>query len=342
VPRGLTGVAHSRSPIVPFGSTSLVFPTKTILFAADDAGDVHSFDAETGTPLWAPPARPSSNATITGAPGAILTQYAGIRDLVLVGTRNTNPSNPSDFFGLDVATGATVSAFNGTGTLGPVSGTPAIDYGAQRAYFASRKRLGSGDTVWALNVNLNAPVLTAAWSRDYGEFDTSPVLRGGRLYLGNTAGLVHSIDAATGDGLRTFTPTPPDGPVKGFVFPDRRNDDIIFATDTKVWSVSDDGTSTMTKNWEWTVAGLNPSMVLYWPQTNLVYVGSKDGKLYELDFTSANPSPPTHKPPLVLGDGLGQIGAPSLDIGVDLGGGKRLLVVGSESGVLYGVEVPFP
>jgi len=32
------------------------------------------------------------------------------------------------------------------------------------------------------------------------------------------------------------------------------------------------------------------------------------------------------------------VGAPSLDIGVT----PRLLVVGSEAGVVYGVEVPFP
>ena len=86
-------------------------------------------------------------------------------------------------------------------------------------------------------------------------------------------------------------------------------------------------------------------MILYWPQTNYVYVGSKDGKLYQLDFTCRPVAPPTFKPPLVLGDGLGQIGAPSLDIGVvppDVSAGKKLLVVGSESGVLYGVEVPLP
>jgi len=46
----------------------------------------------------------------------------------------------------------------------------------------------------------------------------------------------------------------------------------------------------------------------------------------------------------VLGDGTGQIGAPTLDIGVeppDVTAGKKFLIVGSESGVLYGVEVPF-
>ncbi len=128
-----------------------------------------------------------------------------------------------------------------------------------------------------------------------------------------------------------------DGPVKGFLFPDRRNDDLIFATDTKVWSVSDSATSLALK-WQWTDAGLNPSLILFWPQTNLVYVGSAGGKLYELDFTLANTStPPTFKLQ-VLGGGLGQVGAPSLDIGVT----PKLLLVGSEPGVLYAVQVPLP
>jgi hypothetical protein len=126
----------------------------------------------------------------------------------------------------------------------------------------------------------------------------------------------------------------------GILFPDRRNDDLIFATNTKVWSISDDA-QPMTKNWEWTVGGagaLNPSVILYWPQTNFVYVGSRNGELYELDFTNADTSTPPTSKLLILGVGAGQIGAPSLDIGVT----PELLIVGSEPGVLYGVEVSFP
>jgi hypothetical protein len=337
VPRSLTGVAHSRSPIVPFGTDSMVYAGSSVLFAGDDAGDVHAFDAQTGAPKRAP-VTPSATATITGAPGALLAQYGGVRDLLLVGTRSTSPANPSDFFGLDLSTGAIVDAWNGSGTMGPVSGTPAVDYGApQRVYFASRKRLGAGDTVWALDIGAGLPAFTLAWSRDYGEFDTSPVLRGGRLYLGDTGGLVYSLRSSDGLDARSFATA--DGPVKGFVFPDRRNDDILFATSTKVWSLSDDG-SPMTKNWEWT-AGVPLSTLLHWPQTSYAYVGGANGTLYQLDFASATPSVPPVATPLVLGDGTGQVGAPSLDIGVDLGGGKRLLVVGTETGVLYGVAVPF-
>jgi hypothetical protein len=164
------------------------------------------------------------------------------------------------------------------------------------------------------------------------------------VYFGTEDGIVYSLDAATGLGVRSFATG--DGPVNGFVFPDRRNQSLIFATDTTVWSVSDTGATAMPVDWQWTdtVNGLSPSVVLYWPQTNYVYVGSRNGRLYELDFTLADPgTPPTHNL-LVLGDGRAQVGAPSLDIGVappDVTPGKKLLVVGSVSGTLNGVEVPF-
>ena len=131
--------------------------------------------------------------------------------------------------------------------------------------------------------------------------------------------------------------SPADGPVKGFLFPDRRNDDLIFATDTKVWSISDDGAS---DDDELGVddAGLNPSVILYWPQTNLVYVGSANGELYELDFTIATTStPPTFKLQ-VLGGGL----RPGRRAVARHRVVPKLLLVGSEPGVVYGVEVPFP
>lgn len=339
VPRSLAGVAHSRSPIVPFVGSVLVASGETALFVGDDSGDVRTFNARTGQPAWTAP--PNLGKPVTGAPGGLFMQYGGVRDVVLVGTRDGSTANA--LHGLNLADGATLpgSPYDAGGTIGAISGSPTVDYATQRVYFASRSFAG-GPTLWCVQVAaspLFAPC--SGWTNpNLGDIDGSPVLRNGRVYVGNNAGIVYSIDAATGGDQRTFATG--NGPVKGFVFPDRRNDDLMFATTDTVWSVSDNGSTSMPLNWVWAVAGLSPSVVLYWPQTNLVYVGSKDGKLYELDFTSANPSPPTHKPPLVLGDGLGQIGAPSLDIGVDLGGGKRLLVVGSESGVLYGVEVPFP
>jgi outer membrane protein assembly factor BamB len=336
VPYALTGVAHSRSPVVPFALTSPVFPGKSILFAGDDAGDVHAVDASNGQPVW--PARPQGKPVV-GAPGGLFTQYSGVADLIVVGTRDG--SGPNELRGLAVADGTLVgAAFTAGGTIGAISGSPTIDYATQRVYFASRL-FGGGSTIWCVQVNGSTP-FTPVWSRDVGPVDGSPVLRNGRVYFGTEDGVVYSLRATDGLDERTFATG--DGPVKGFPFLDRRNDDLIFATTTRVWSISDTGAVNMVENWQWTTAGLSPSVVLYWPQTNFVYVGSRDGKLYELEFVPGEAIPPTAKSPVVLGDGLGQIGAPTLDIGVeppDVTAGKKLLVVGSEAGVLYGVEVPF-
>jgi hypothetical protein len=77
-------------------------------------------------------------------------------------------------------------------------------------------------------------------------------------------------------------------------------------------------------------------MVLHWPQTNYLYFGSSNGRLYQINFGFA-PGHPDFAKFVTLGDGTGLVGAPTLDIGVN----PRLLVVGSEAGIVYGVEVPF-
>ena len=341
VPYALTGVAQSRSPVVPFGATSPIFPNRSVLFAADDQGDVHAVDASTGQPAWAGPR--VLGKPIVGAPGGLFTQYSGVADLVIVGTRDT--TGPNQLVALAAGNGAPVGTpYDAGGTIGPISGSPAIDYAGQRVYFTSRSYNATGPTVWCVQVDGTTPFAPcSSWTaRNLGDVDGSPVLRGGRLYFGNVAGTVYSIDAGTGLDERTFS-TQGDGPVKGFVFPDRRGGDLVFATNTTVWGVSDAGAA-MTLRWRWTDVGLNPSVVLYWPETSFVYVGSRNGRLYQLDFTNAGPGTPPSSTFVVLGDGSAQVGSPSLDVGVappDVNPGKKLLVVGSESGTLYGVEVPF-
>ena len=345
VPGPLEGVAHSRSPIVPFGV--LVSGASALLFAGDDQGWVNAVNADNGQTAWARRADQSPfPATITGAPGAILQQYGGNRDLVLVGTRRNPTDSHSDFLGLDPANPDSRVTFTGGGSPlqepGPVSGAPAVDYGKQRVYFASRRR--TGHTVWALDVGASS--LTYAWSWDPGgEFDTSPTLRNGRIYLGDTNGSLYSISTET-----IGSPPVPadihvlsigDGPVKGFLFPDRRNDNLIFATNSAVRSVGDPAVGFFPR-WTWPIA--NPSAILYWPGTDYVYVGGPNGRLYQLDFSLANTGTPPTFQERILGDGKGQIGTPTLDVGITtpyVSAGKKLLVVGSESGVVYGVEVPF-
>jgi hypothetical protein len=338
-PQALSGVVHSRSPIVPFGSGLVTVEGKSVLFVADDTGVAQAVDSQTGQALWGTLGSDPSlgTARITGAPGAILQQYGGARDLILVGTRSKTPlTSASEFFGLGPSNGNTVIAFDGGGTLGPVVGSPAVDYSTQRVYFTSWL-FNSGPTVWCLQVSASNPALSpcTGWtSPGLGNFDTSPVLRNGRVYVANDT--VYSLDAASGGDARTF-PTG-DGPVKGFVFPDRDSNDLFFASNTTVWSVPDNCSSpcTMSPSWVWTDEP-SPSLVLFWREQRYLYVGGSNGRLWQLNLAYL-PGHPSFATSLTLGDGKGQIGAPSIDIGVT----PRLLVVGSESGVLYGVEVPFP
>jgi hypothetical protein len=330
VPATLNGVVHSRSPVVPF----LIPVTRNVLFAGDDTGLVYAVDATTGQYVWPTPF--SAAAPVTGAPGGLFQRFGGVRDIIVVGTANV----PSALLGLDLTTGSLLGSF--TGDIGAILGTPALDYSTNRVYFTSRK-YGSGGTVWCLQIGVT-PLLSFVWSRDLGDIDASPVLRNGRVYAMTNAGVVYSLDADKGlvGDDRTYTPTPPDGAVRGFLFPDRRNDNLIFATATKLWSVADTAPGPITLNWSWTQSGLSPSVVLYWPGTSLAYIGSTNGRLYELDFSNA--TSPSFKS-VVLGDGTDRIGAPSLDTLVgppDVPPGKKMLLVGSESGVLYGVEIPLP
>ena len=236
--------------------------------------------------------------------------------------------------------------------MGPVMTTPAVDYAGDRVYVTSRK-LGAGDSVWSIKLS----DFTTDWSQDAGDIVTSPVLKNGKVYVGNDAGEVYFLDTtASGAMSAPLDPTlallpPLDGDVKGFLFPDRRNDDLYFSTDSQVWSIRDTG-SGLAANWVWTGGGsVEPGIVLHWPQTDYLYVGGKDGKLYQLDFSGGQPTDACVPAPsastclyIQLGDGQGRLGAPTLDIGLDppdVSAGKEMLHVGSEAGVLFAVEVPF-
>jgi hypothetical protein len=224
--------------------------------------------------------------------------------------------------------------------MGIVSGTASVDYATSRVYFASRQRsAGSARSLWCLQLGAS-PVFSLAWSRDdLGDIDSSPVLRGGRVYVGSSAsgGTVYSIDAAAGnlDALnRRFTHG--DGQVKGFIFPDRSSPtgDLVFATTSRVWVVQDDG-STLTPKYAGGIllgAGVAPSPVLYVAASGRAYAGGSDGRLYEVDVTGPVPVVKS----VVLGDGAAVVGAPSYDLT------HGLVHVGTAAGIFYAVAVPLP
>jgi uncharacterized repeat protein (TIGR01451 family) len=338
LPFQVGGPVQSRSPVVPI----TVGAANPVVFLGAQDGYVYSLDGAVGgspaLPPW--PAR-NVGAVVQASPAGIFTAFGGAYDYLLVGTRDASADN--QLVALDPSSGALVEAFtNGGGSsgIGIVNATATVDYATRRVYFTSHAKAGgSSTTLWCLQLGPTTPVLSACvdWltPRALGDIDSSPVTRGGRIYVGSSAGggTVYSIDAATGDPALDRTFVHGDGQVKGFVFPDRNSDDIYFATDNRVWLVSDTGAATMLEN---AVAGgvslgagVRPSPALFVPGSHYVYVGGSDGKLYEIDVAGA---PIVKSVP--LGDGLSVVGAPSLDRGYNL------VHVGTEAGVFYAVSVP--
>jgi outer membrane protein assembly factor BamB len=319
----------------------------TLFFVGDDAGDVTAFNAQTGQVGWGPTVL--ADSMVTGAPGGFFVQYGGPADAILVGTRNTS-AGPSLFYALNLSTGVELPpAFDGTTTtagLGQVMSTPTLDYATGRAYITSWRHMGTEPSVWCLQIKPDGtidptPVWTAG-TPTLGDISASPVLANGRVYVANTVGDIYSLSKVDGTPGPVY-PTG-DGAVKGFLFPNRATGELFFATDTMVHSISDDGSGNLTPNWSFDAGGsLEPSIVLHWPNTDLLFVGSKDGTLWQVDFSLAPSLTATSQ---TLGDGVGHIGAPSMDIGLvppDVSApGNGLLLVGSESGALYAVEVPLP
>jgi hypothetical protein len=116
-----------------------------------------------------------------------------------------------------------------------------------------------------------------------------------------------------------------DGPVKGFVWPDRRNDNVYFATTSLVHALRDTGSGFSNVNGPYPVT--TPSMVLQRPGSDLLYVGDGGGRLVQIDLLTGVLS-------VSLEPGI-QIGAPSLD------NQHGLVIVGSNTGNVYAVRVPF-
>jgi hypothetical protein len=320
----------------------LVGASNPVAFLGAQDGAIYAVDAAVGgaaAPPWASPA--ILGPVVQAAPAGIFTAFGGAFDYVLGGTRDASGDNA--FVALNPTDGSVKERFQPAadpGRMGIVSGTASVDYATSRVYFASRQRsAGSARSLWCLQLGAS-PVFSLAWSRDdLGDIDSSPVLRGGRVYVGSSAsgGTVYSIDAAAGnlDALnRRFTHG--DGQVKGFIFPDRSSPtgDLVFATTSRVWVVQDDG-STLTPKYAGGIllgAGVAPSPVLYVAASGRAYAGGSDGRLYEVDVTGPVPVVKS----VVLGDGAAVVGAPSYDLT------HGLVHVGTAAGIFYAVAVPLP
>jgi outer membrane protein assembly factor BamB len=323
----MNGPAQSRTPIV-----SITVDTATkVAYVGSQDGFVYAVDADEGSTLWSY----DTGSMVQASPAGMFRRYGGAYDLLFVGTRDGAGENK--MVALDPFTGDFRWAFDNGGAsnaIGIISGGAYPVYGANRLYFTSRARLGgSAKTVWCLGFTDAPAGLSLVWSRELGDSDAAPVVYGDRVYVGTNDGTVWVLDAATGVTKDSY-PTA-NGPVKGFVsiaftaMPRR----LYVATNDTVWGLTHEAVGTdETLEYAFSTSTVpSPSTPLLRFGTNLLYVGSTVGRLFEIDVTA-----PGSPKSVTLGDGSAQVGSPTLDTV------NGLIHVGTESGVVYAVQAPLP
>lgn len=328
-PLAMNGPAQGRPAVVPI---SLGAATK-VAFLGSQEGRVYAVDANSGQQLWASPVL---GGMVQAGPAGMFTQYGGIADLIFAGTRNAFADN--ELAALNLADGTMAWSFinsvgqggDGSG-IGMMSSTPFLDYAGSRAYFTSRTRTGgSSNTVWC--VQFDGATATLLWARALGDVDAAVVVIGSVAYVGTSGGRVHALDPVTGADLWAAPFVTGDGPIKGAVWPNFGTDEILFSTNNRLWSATNNGASVSLK---WSVSSIpapSPPLALPISGTEYAWIGSSDGRLYQLDISGAMPSITS----VILGDGSAATGSPALDTINDLA------YVGAEDGRLYAVSVPLP
>ena len=315
---------QNRSPVIPFVNGWR-------LFLGTDGGGVHAIDARNGRVLWSrsstfTPGPLPSLGFVQAQPAALLKNFGGNNDMLLVGTNTGNPNN--SFFALDPATGVDLASYPDA-LMGDVKGMAVVDYAANRVYFLTAS---SSATLFALDLGpplspslTLTPGLPGGNRRSFGGSSGSAVLRNNRLIFGNNSGEVRAVNLA--DGLSHVPYATGDGQVKGFLWPDRRNNNLYFSTTNQVHAIRDDGSSFSNL---WTQGSFsNPSMVLQKPGTDFIYFGDGNGRLIQIDVVSQVQTP------LSLESAGAIIGAPSYD------STHGLVIVGSSTGTVHAVRVPY-
>ncbi|MCD4749527.1 MAG: S8 family serine peptidase [Thermoanaerobaculales bacterium] len=315
MPMGMNGPAQDRPPIVP----TTVGAANLVAFLGSQDGHVYAVNAKTGETLWQ---SELNYGLVQGAPAGIFTAYNGDYDLLFAGSRVAGSGN--SMHAINPANGFHEWSYDGT--IGIISSAATVDYATNRLYFASRENPSVNEnTLWCIEfTNLGASLL---WAKPYGDIDSAPVLFDGVLYVGTNAGLVMAVNPEDGEKIWTYVTI--DGSVKGFVdfeftgLPRR----LFFATTTSVWSLTDHGSS-VSFGWQETGVG-GPSIPLTLADQGVMFVGSTDGRLYQLNTITGIPEASR-----LLGAENVTVGSPGYDWL------NSMAYVGAEDGSVYAVTLP--
>jgi outer membrane protein assembly factor BamB len=218
----------------------------------------------------------------------------------------------------------------GSSAIGIITGIT-VDYATNYVYFTSRAAGGgSSHTLWCLNAT--GGVLAKVWSLAVGDVDGSPVLYGGRIYVGTNTGQVRAVDVTTQQLVWTYPAAPgSDGPVKGYVTPDYGTTPLrlYYSTNETVWGLTlrldGSGVDSFWSN----ATPSNPSTPLLLFGTAHLLVGCGDGTLQQLDTATGAVAKS-------VSVGTAALGSPAMD------SVNGLAHVGSTAGVLHTVAAPIP
>jgi hypothetical protein len=346
-PVALGGPVISRSPLIDSGSSSL---SENVIYIADTDGLVYAAATDTGQILWVVNPNGATTNGFQGSSSVQLKSLSGVsftlaHDLVVLGTRNGATTTGNQILGLDGNTGATVWTVTGnSGGVQPIdiiNSAPTIDYVNQAVWVTSRAAcLTTQPSLWKFDPNTGTVLNT----QNLEDIDTDPTLTFSSDVLfvannGNThpaatcvAGnsLLYAINPVNGATLASFNTG--DGSLVSYpvVLGSSSPYTILFSGATQVHAVSfNKATNTFTPVWATTVTV--PSAPICFTGLGLVFVGSNDGKIHELDLATgadlkdevANTGQP------------GFVGDPSLDVQL-----SRIYVSTTDQRA-YGFAYPF-
>jgi outer membrane protein assembly factor BamB len=359
------GTVQGRPPVLDAGySTTGV----DVAYVGSADGYLYAINTATGAQIWksavqlGDTVQGGASAWLQSIKAKTFTIAAGgtmTRDVVFVGTRNTNAGAAFNniLYALNGDTGTVVWSFNGTGlySVNIISSTPLVDYANNAVWFTSQ--LGSNigltrQTIWKLDAATGALAGSPFnFGTTLGNIDSSPTLSfdgnppttgSSFLYTGNNSGQLLAVRLSDGT-VFTHTPGSGTGAVKGFPLSFGTStpsvatpDTIIFVRDSTLHAVSFNG-ATFSSLWGGPVT-LTGTPTLSTPidyfdpsvgASTVLYVGGSDGKIHEINITTGV----DQKQRTITGTPTA--GDPSLDYT------NNRLYVGASDGNVYAFDVPF-
>ncbi|HEX2712675.1 MAG TPA: DNRLRE domain-containing protein, partial [Candidatus Acidoferrales bacterium] len=232
-PASTGGVISGRPPVLRAADDSLALPAT---FVPNQDNFVYAINSSTGALIRLTNPTGLTTNNFVGGAGVVVKSFATAaytlaQDLVVVGTHNTASPTTNQIVGINPNTGTAVwSVVGGTSSslascggvcnMDIVNSTPAVDYVNNAIWVTTRNGNTPAGTanrpdLWKIDANTGA-ILGAV--NLGGDIDSSPTLdRASQFVLvGTNSGSLLAINPTTLATVATFTPTPADGPVKGF------------------------------------------------------------------------------------------------------------------------------